>query len=320
MTKSKFSIFLFFLIFVLVNEGNSSRYSGFDGNYPLKIINKKTIKVDNRPEPLFVRISAPKETTSSPLILFSHGSRCHLDGSSDLTEYWSSHGYTVIHPLHLDGHLPSRIKQYSREQISFHRFRDMSLILDKLELLLAEEKEIFDSIDLSKIIAAGHSYGALVAQASGGSKIYSQGVSKKKISSFDKRFKTIIAISPPGYMENFVDSDSAKSINLPMLVTTGTKDIIPPFMPTWDIHTVSFPDAPEGNKFLAIINNADHWFGGLLCRKTDNEEQNEEMKTLKAITLAFLDFTLNKNSDAKNFLDQLYKQKNKKSVYDFQIK
>ncbi|MEE2704552.1 MAG: hypothetical protein VX397_00380 [Pseudomonadota bacterium] len=320
MTKSKFSIFLFFLIFILVNESYSSKYSGFDGNYPVKIINKKTIKVQNRPEPLSVRISAPKYFSLSPLIIFSHGSRCHVDGSNDLTEYWSSHGYTVVHPLHLDGYLPSRIKQYSRERISFHRFKDMSLVLDKLEFLLSEEKEILNKIDLSKIIAAGHSYGALVAQASGGAKIYSQGEFKKKISSFDKRFKTIIAISPPGYMKNFVDSDSAKSINLPMLVTTGTKDIIPPFMPTWDIHTVSFHDAPKGNKFLAVINNADHWFGGLLCRKTDNEEQNKEMKTLKAITLAFLDFTLYKNSIAENFLDQLYKKEIKKGIYDFQIK
>ena len=121
-------------------------------------------------------------------------------------------------------------------------------------------------------------------------------------------------------MINFVDSDSAKSISIPMLVTTGTNDIIPPFMPTWNIHTVSFHDAPKGEKFLAVINGADHWFGGLLCRETDNQEQNKEMETLKAITLAFLDYTLDNNKMAMQFLNQLNKQKKGKGIYDFQMK
>ncbi|MAI06306.1 MAG: hypothetical protein CBC47_04125 [Alphaproteobacteria bacterium TMED87] len=320
MTKSKFTIFFLFLFFIILKESYSFEYSGIDGDYQVKIIDNKTIKVEERPEPLSVRVSAPQKTSPSPLIIFSHGSRCHVDGSNDLTNFWSSHGYTVIQPLHLDGYLESRKKSHSREEISFHRLRDMSLVLDKIKLLLSNEKEILNIIDSSKIIAAGHSYGALVAQVMGGAKIFSQGDSRKKISSLDKRFRTIIAISPPGYMKNFVDSDSAKSISIPMLVTTGTNDIIPPFMPTWNIHTVSFHDAPKGEKFLAVINGADHWFGGLLCRETDNQEQNKEMETLKAITLAFLDYTLDNNKMAMQFLNQLNKQKKGKGIYDFQMK
>ena len=319
---SKFKSYIFYFIFALLYNEKifADKYSGKDGNFQISVIQKKSLIVKERPEALSVRISAPIDKQSSPLIIFSHGSRCHVDGSNDLIKYWSSHGYSVIQPLHLDGFLDSRQKEYTREEISFHRFNDMKLILDKMEELLSDKPMIYKKINKSKIIAAGHSYGALVAQSMGGAKTYSQSNPNIKVSNYDRRFKTIVAISPPGYMKNFVDQTTAKSIKIPMLVTTGTKDMIPPFMPTWDIHTVTYHDSLPGKKYLAVINNADHWFGGLLCRKTENKEQNKEMLILKAVTLAFMDYALNNNNHANKFLNRLLIRKSEDGIFDFQSK
>ena len=56
------------------------------------------------------------------------------------------------------------------------------------------------AIDKNNVIAAGHSYGGITAQSSGGAKTYSRDNLNKIIYEPDNRFKGILAISPPGFI------------------------------------------------------------------------------------------------------------------------
>ena len=123
----------------------------------------------------------------------------------------------------------------------------------------------------------------------------------KNIYEPDPRFRGILAISPPGFIDGFIDTNTTSEIELPMLITTGTKDAIPPMMPNWESHTDTYRHAMPGNKYLAVIENADHRFGGLICGETNTSKQYKELKALKAVTLAFFDLVTKNNGKAKNY-------------------
>ena len=134
----------------------------------------------SRPEPFFLRISAPilknldekteTETETSRVIVFSHGFGCNVDANDELVASWSSSGYVVLMPQHLDatnGDLA--ISNYGKSTVDQQRRLDMKRSLDAISQAQAEIADIsYRRIVLDKVLAAGHSYGALTALSVGG--------------------------------------------------------------------------------------------------------------------------------------------------------
>ncbi len=295
-------------------------YDGTDGPYGVAYARDLKLDTADRVEPFTVQVTRPVDVDKSPLIIFSHGFRCEVDGNDPMVAHWASHGYTVIQPRHLDAEPNSKAGDYPQHVIWQERRKDVVRSLDLLDQIIAAVPELTGTLDLSTVIAAGHSYGGLTAQSAAGATTYARDDDNAPVYEPDSRFKAVIAVSPPGYMPGFVNEDSAKTIDRPMIVTTGTKDFIPPMMPTWEVHADTYHDAVPGDKYLAVIDGADHRFGGLICGDDGSAPMPDQLVTLNAATLAFADYYVRGTSAAKAHLDGLSDAGQTATMFAFESK
>jgi len=70
----------------------------------LKIASIADIKLTDaaRKKDLVLSAVYPDAEGKFPVILYSHGANAQADGSRPLAEYWASHGYVVLSPVHAD--------------------------------------------------------------------------------------------------------------------------------------------------------------------------------------------------------------------------
>lgn len=295
-------------------------YDGTNGPYEIAYVRDLTLNTPDRVEPLTIQVTRPINVDRSPLIIFSHGFKCELAGNDPLVAHWASHGYTVIQPRHLDAEPDSKAEDYPQHVIWKERRQDMVRSVDLLDQITAAVPDMEGTLDLSNLIAAGHSYGGLTAQSAAGATTYARDEANTPVYEPDARFKSVIAVSPPGRMPGFVDKNSAKTINRPMIVTTGTEDFIPPMMPTWEVHADTYHDAGPGDKFLAVVDGADHRFGGLICGDVGSTPMPDQLDTLNAATLAFADYYVRGTSAAKAHLEGLANAGKTATMFAFEAK
>lgn len=302
------------------SHGTHADYTAVAGPYDVAYTRNLVLDAPERPEPFVVQVTRPVGVETSPVVVFSHGFKCELAGNDPLVGHWARHGYTVIAPQHLDAEPDSKAEAYPQHVGWTERRRDMERSLDLLDQIIAAVPELAGTLDLSTVIAAGHSYGGLTAQSAAGAKTFSRAEPNVLVHEPDARFKAVVAVSPPGKMPGFVDDNTAKSIATPMIVTTGTEDFIPPMMPTWEVHADTYHTAPPGEKYLAVVEGADHRFGGLICGDVGTEAQTAEMVTLNDTTLAFLDAFVHDSAPARAYLEGLAKAGQTETMYAFEVK
>jgi pimeloyl-ACP methyl ester carboxylesterase len=201
------------------------------------------------------------------LIAFSHGANSRADKYDRLFERLAAAGHKVVAPTHADSPDHPGGGKIAREAGIPMRLADMRAVL-------AQTKGV-------PHIAAGHSYGALIAQMMGGA-----GPTPADA------VKAVVAWSPPGPFPPAITPDTWKSLARPQLVVTGTADTLPMMAPTWDVHRVSFDVAP-GPSVLFVGEGVDHYFGNIICRpeRTD-PPQTTQFEDAVAVTLAFIDKVL----------------------------
>ncbi|MCU0890708.1 MAG: alpha/beta fold hydrolase [Sandarakinorhabdus sp.] len=201
------------------------------------------------------------------LIAFSHGANSRPDKYDRLLERLAAAGYRVVAPLHADSPDHPGGGTIAREAGIPMRLADMRAVLAQAGGL--------------PTIAAGHSYGALIAQMLGGA-----GTTPPE------PVKAVVAWSPPGPFPPALAASSWASLARPQLVITGTADILPMMAPTWDVHRVSFDVAP-GPSALFVGAGVDHYFGNIIGRPERTETgQAPQFNEAVALTLAFLKRTL----------------------------
>lgn len=217
---------------------------------------------DGRVVPL--RIWQPAGKAKS-LIAFSHGANSRPDKYDRLFERLAVAGHLVIAPLHADSPDHPGGGKIAREAGIPMRMADMRGVLAQHGRTLPQ-------------IAAGHSYGALIAQMLGGA----AGTPP------DPAVKAVLAWSPPGPFPPAITAETWKSVARPMLVVTGTADTLPMMAPTWDVHRVSFDVAP-GPSVLFVGDGVDHYFGNIICRPERSEApQSAQFDDAVAVSLAFV--------------------------------
>ncbi|MEQ8410829.1 MAG: hypothetical protein RIC51_10300 [Erythrobacter sp.] len=221
---------------------------------------------DGRMVPLTV--FAPAEPGAYPLVGFSHGAFATPGRYEAMLEPLAAAGFVVIAPMHVDSEeYPRREGEAERPSHPVTwagRTADMELALDPDAALRAALSERGLTLDPGKIIALGHSYGALIAQLYGGARaIEPDGTSiERRMPELD----AVVAFSPPGPMPGLMAKEGWASLSAPALTISGTADVLPGFIDDWRAHLASHEEAPEGARALWVGEGIDHYFGGSFGR------------------------------------------------------
>jgi pimeloyl-ACP methyl ester carboxylesterase len=209
------------------------------------------------------------------LILFSHGAASAPWKYERLIGRWARVGFEVRAPLHVDSTDHPDTKRYAGFASWAARLHDM--------------RALAASVEDARYVAAGHSYGALVALTLGGARSQlPEGVTGPLR---DSRANAVIALSPPGPVPQLIDEAGYATLAVPALMQTGDKDI-PPGQSAdgWRSHLASFEAAAAGqHRYSLVLEGVDHYFGGLICRETvPGPPQTQQLEQTIELTTLFL--------------------------------
>jgi|GEM_PF-1346748 len=225
------------------------------------------------------------------LIVFSHGAYAAPDRYDVLLRAWAGQGYIIAAPLHVDSENYKNRAQFDQNSHLRLRVEDIERMLENL-LTVPQKKGVAFSFS-GDYVAAGHSFGAYVAQIIAGAH-----ARKGAGVDFDNDGNNpiaVIAISPPPEIPGAIDTDGWSSIDAPMLVVTGTEDVLPGFVDDWRGHLDSYEAAPAHLAYAAIFDGMDHYFNGSFGRIDVQKASvsTSAITRLNAIILNFVDRSVN---------------------------
>lgn len=188
-------------------------------------------------------------------LIFSHGLNSSPDRYHVLFDAWAGAGFLVCAPLHIDSEDHPQRNADDRLAVRQTRLEDYTLVAASLTdgVLGAPVKKSF--------VAAGHSYGALIAQVTGGAVL--EGAVGMPMPDIAPP-ACVIALSPPPPIPNLASERTWSSVDVPMLCVTGTRDMMPGFVDDWRSHLASHRAAPRS--FAIIFDGMDHYFNGAFGR------------------------------------------------------
>lgn len=189
-------------------------------------------------------------------VVFSHGANAAPSRYGALITAWARAGFVVCAPLHCDSEEhPRRVID---DPLAVRRTR-----LEDFALVAAMLREGSGGMPpMPGYVAAGHSYGALIAQVAGGAVLEAQaGVSDLTPPHAPL---CVIALAPPPPMSGLVSVQGWSRCAVPMLCVAGTADEMPGFVDDWRFHLAAFDAAPCG--FAMIFHDMDHYFRGAFGR------------------------------------------------------
>lgn len=161
-----------------------------------------------------------------PLIVFSHGLGGSRQGYSHLGAFWASQGWASLHVQHVGSDrqlwagnplgLVGRLRAAAQEDEAVQRALDMRFALD--QLLNGAQGS---GIDMARIVAAGHSYGANTSLLLSGAAVQRPGLELR-----DPRIKAAILISAPPFYGEPHPERILQAVAIPTLHITATEDVI----------------------------------------------------------------------------------------------
>lgn len=277
-------------------------YKAESGPYEIEITGSVNIPVADQERRVVLRISHPSASGVFPLVVFSHGAFCSIDGYSRVADHWASHGYVVILPAHLDSGALGRIAGSQMNRIFLSRLVDMSAVLDALAFIEAEVPGLRGKIDSARVASAGHSMGALVATVLTGLDILDSG--GDPVSFQDKRFDIGLLLNGPGPLPMIPENAWSKLV-LPTFVYTGTLDQVDMAGPTanWAWRLSAYRLTPPGDKYALVLKESDHFLGNLMCPIQGKGAPDYEALTIvNSTSTAFLDSYFKGDAAATAFL------------------
>lgn len=185
------------------------------------------------------------------VILFSHGAGSSPKYYDRIIGPWVASGWTVLAPMHVDSREHPDTANYPGLSSWKARIEDMRLLIAK--------------IGDTPFVAAGHSYGGLVATMLGGAQpVVPEGLQAPLA---PRLAKAVVAFSPPPPIPVLVTEEGYSKLAVPALIQTGTLDIMPG-MPQdgWKSHLAAFTTTAEGgNRYGLVLEGVNHYFGGTIC-------------------------------------------------------
>lgn len=219
-----------------------------------------------------LRVRLPRNGGHLPTILFSHGLGGSVGGGAEWGEQWASRGFAVIHVQHPGSdELIWKNKPVGERIAGFRsgadlrqftaRIADIKFVLDELERRQAAGDAMASRLDLRHVGMSGHSFGAVTTLYLGGQRPAAGAVAYDG-SLVDKRFVAFLAFSPQAGSGADAGPQFAE-FRRPALLVTGTLDG-PPFPglgASVEQRLIPFEAmAGAGNKFLLVVDQADHMF------------------------------------------------------------
>ena len=220
------------------------------------------------------------------LIVFSHGAAAAPDRYNVLIDRWASSGYVIAAPLHVDSEEYADRADYAPSEFLSLRIEDVATTISAI---LQSGQDISDGVSLNgRYIAAGHSFGGLIAQVFGGAQPHENSNATKP--EMESHPAAVIAVSPPAAIPEYMTEEGWSSISVPMLVVTGTEDVLPGFVEDWEMHLDSYEAAPADLSYAAIFEDMDHYFNGAFGRLEARwiESAESAVDTLNGVILEFL--------------------------------
>lgn len=214
------------------------------------------------------------------LILFSHGALSSPTLYEAVIGQWMAEGWHVLAPLHVDSERHPHTRDYPGLASWKARIEDM--------------RALSAHVGNRPWVAAGHSYGGLVALTMGGAAaVPPQGITG---SLSDANVRAVVAFSPPPPIPVLCTAEGYAKISVPALIQTGTADSPPtgpgvsPAPGSWKGHLVSYDAAaPGGHRYGLVLEDVDHYFGGLICRyDVPGPKQVAQLEDAKRISSQFL--------------------------------
>jgi len=310
MLSKRMNPFLILLLFLSINTFITAQYNplaipaGFKSNTI-----DLTVKDDARKREIPLRIYLPEGNEKAPVILFSHGLGGSREGSVFLGRHWSARGYIAVflqHPGSDESVWKDKrplqkfaaMKKAANVENFLLRIKDVSVVLNQLEKWNADEKSVLKGrLDMEHVGMSGHSFGAITTQGVSGQKF-----DKTNISFTDTRIKASLILSPGASAKP--NEETFKYVKIPWMLMTGTKDVSPIGDIDFEDRLEVFKALPPGNKYLLILNNAEHSVFTDRALPQDKEPRNpNHHKSILALSTAFWDSYLKNDLQAKLWLD-----------------
>ena len=212
-----------------------------------------------------VRLYLPQSADAQrpvPLVVFSHGIGGSRQGYRYLGSHWASQGYASLHLQHVGSDrnlwfgnvfgLIGRLQGAAQDSEAIDRVKDLSFALDQLGA-----GHLAPRLDLSRIVAAGHSYGANTTLLAAGARVERQG---RTLDFRDPRIKAAIIISAPPFYGDKVPPRILASVTIPTLHITATEDVIriPGYYSGADDRLAVFDATGSARKVLAMFKAGSH--------------------------------------------------------------
>jgi hypothetical protein len=237
------------------------------------------------------RVHRPAGSGRYPVIVFSHGSMCSPASYDSIARAWAAAGYLVVLPEHTDA--PERLSSGGPpdlKKLLSSRIRDLSFAADAVPELVAMAGAD-EAVDTGHLVAAGHSFGALTAAIKTGLAL-KPGEYIFDGATDDDRYSAAISMSGVGPLPPFAE-DAFAGLTRPLFVSGGTLDEgnvgAGPVFP-WEWRMSPYTLAPSGEKYSLVLEQGDHYLGGLIGRNEPADPGDAEgFAILRLATLAFLD-------------------------------
>jgi predicted dienelactone hydrolase len=238
--------------------------------------------------------TAPRSGSALGVVVFSHGFSDQKESYQPLVRPLVCAGWLVVQPNHLDSRVfPGDPR---RPGIWWTRVEDVVHVLD---LLPEIERRVKGRIDPTRIVVAGHSFGAFTAQLLAG---VTMTMGERQVSFRDKRVRAIVALAPVGSWRIFRET-AWDELEIPLLEVQGGKDAPPPpDQPRRNL--MPYDRSPVPGSALVVLPDSGHHFGDIYGRGDVGLETDPRMvAAVVQLVVAYLEETVKQRAGA---LDAAY--------------
>lgn len=268
-----------------------------------------TVHDGARNRDLPIKVYLPGATIPEPVVIFSHGLGGSRENDAFLGQHWAARNYVAVfiqHPGSDESVWQGKgmneamlaMKQAAGLKNFLARVKDVPAILDQLDYWNRKnENALFGRLDTKHIGMSGHSFGAVTTQAVSGESMGGRPMFT------DERIKAACMFSPS--VPKRGDAKAAfRTVTIPWLLMTGTKDTAPIGDQTVEDRLGVFPALPAGQKYEVVLDGAEHSAFGDRPLPGDKEPRNpNHHRVMLALTTAFWDAYLRGDAAAKTWLD-----------------